>query len=70
MCNSLNCCSVTSDGDDIRLSWPLALVGKAWISLKLSTSFNNIIILSIPGAMPPCGGTPYLNALYKDENLF
>ena len=52
ICNSLNCCSVGSIGEPIKLSTPLTLGGKACTYLKFGSSFKSIKILSIPGAIP------------------
>ena len=50
-------------------SAPLAPNGNATISRIFSSSFKSIKIRSIPGAIPACGGAPYLNASYNYGNF-
>ena len=69
MCTSRSCCSETGPGAPSSRSCALAFIGKAMTSRMLSSPVSSITIRSMPGAMPACGGAPYLNALYKAENL-
>jgi len=70
MCTSFNCSLVTSFGAPIIKSCALPLRGNAIISLIVSASVNIINILSIPNAIPACGGAPNWNAVYKAPNYF
>ena len=45
-------------------------LGKRTTSLMFSILSNVFVILSIPSAKPPCGGTPYLKNLVNHSKLF
>ena len=69
ICNSSNCFLETILGaSDIKHDAD-AVLGNAITSLILSVLDNNIVNLSNPRAIPPCGGVPYFNASTKKPNF-
>lgn len=58
ICNSFNCCSVTSPGVSSIRSVPAAVLGKAITSRMLVLSAKRATRRSMPSAMPPWGGAP------------
>ena len=58
MCTSRNWSRLTFSGAPIIRSSALLLRGNAITSLMVSELDNSINILSIPGAIPACGGAP------------
>ena len=56
--NSLSCFASTSDGASVIKHDDDCVLGKAIVSLIDSRFKSSITILSMPNAMPPCGGQP------------
>ena len=60
--SSLSCLSSTSPGASVMRSVARCVFGKAMASRILSRPPKSMTTLSIPKAIPPCGGAPYWRA--------
>ena len=56
-------------GASVMRSVPFCVFGKAMTSRSESAPHRSIASRSMPNAMPPCGGGPYLNASSRKPNL-
>ena len=63
MWSSLSRSGETGAGACISRSCACWFIGKATISRMFGVSASSMTMRSMPGAEPPCGGAPYLNAL-------
>src|SRR5690606_3624188 len=69
MLSSFSCFSLTGAGAPIIRSSAFWFIGKTTTSRILGSSARSITMRSTPGAEPPCGGAPNLNALIMPLKL-
>jgi hypothetical protein len=69
MLSSRNCLEATTEGAPIIRSCARWFIGKAMTSRMLGSSASSMTMRSMPGAEPPCGGAPSLNASIMPEKL-
>src|SRR5207302_8621943 len=68
MWSSSSCMGSTGLGASSIKSCMLCVFGKAMTSRMFSVPAKSMMMRSMPGAIPPCGGTPYSNASSRKPN--
>src|SRR4249919_816348 len=68
-CTSASCASGTGDGAPVIRHCAVVVFGNAMTSRIDSVPAISAAMRSMPKAMPPCGGAPYLSASSRKPNL-